>query len=327
MGRGHDDSVGESAEAAAQLAAQALPHFSRYDLLMMTGVTTGSPTLHRWPRPRCGAFDPRQRLALLSLAITLGLTSSAAAEPPLPPLPAGPGYQRLPVPGYLSAVVAWPTAAHAGALPIAVATHGSFDQPEWNCETYQQVVRGSAVVLCPRGKLRWDTPEEPEQRRYYFPAGGDGPQASIGLAREVSAAMKTLQAKFPTRLAAGGSLYIGFSQGAILGATIVIQDPARFPRAILVEGGHGAWNPGSARRFARGGGQRVLFACGRASCLASARVAAGHLTRAGVQAQVVYAEDQGHTYSGKVQEVVATAFDWVIAGDARFAIPAPDSPQ
>ena len=288
-------------------------------------------TLQRWALSFMGiglrTQKPRARpqthwrwaLLLMGIGLSLGLARGAWADPPLPPLPAGPGYERLPVPGYLSAVVAWPAAAaSSGALPIAVATHGSFDQPEWNCETYQQVVHGAAVVLCPRGKLRWDTPEEPEQRRYYFPAGGNGPAASVGLQREVTAAMKALQARFPTRVHSGAGLYIGFSQGAILGATIVIDDPARFPRAILVEGGHGAWNQNSARRFARGGGQRVLFACGRASCLASARVAAGHLTRAGVSVQVVYAPDQGHTYSGKVQEQVAAAFDWVIAGDARF---------
>lgn len=246
---------------------------------------------------------------------------AAADDPPLPPLPEGPGYERLAVPGYLSAVVAWPAARRPGALPMAVATHGSFDQPEWNCETYQQVVRGAAVVVCPRGKLRWDTPTEPALRRYYFPAAGSGAGASTWLQREVDAALRALQTSAPARVAAGPVLYIGFSQGAILGAPLVIHNPARFPRAILVEGGHGAWNASTARQFARGGGQRILFACGRQSCERSAQGAAAELARAGVSVKVVYAPDQGHTYAAKVQEQVAAAFDWVITGDARFARP------
>jgi predicted esterase len=223
------------------------------------------------------------------------------------------------VPGYLSAVLAWPQAAGARPLPVAVAVHGSYDQPEWNCQTYQQVVHGAAIVVCPRGKLRWDTPEEASLRRFYFPAAGSGATASAWLKREVSAALRALQVGFPTRVAAGPVLYIGFSQGAILGAPLVIADPARFPRAILVEGGHGAWNADTAAAFARGGGQRVLFACGRASCMASARAAAAQLDKAGVAARVVYAPDQGHTYADKVQEQVAAAFDWIVAGDTRFA--------
>lgn len=266
------------------------------------------------------ASGRRSRWMLLSL-LCLGLARPAAADPGLPPLPAGPGYARLPVPGYLPAVVAWPAAA-AGAVPIAVAAHGSFDQPEWNCETFSQVVRGAAVVLCPRGKLRWDSPSEPAMLRFYFPAAGGGPAASSWLQREVDAALRALQGSAAARLAPGPVLYIGFSQGAILGAPLLIQAPARFPRAILVEGGHGAWNPSTARTFARGGGQRILFACGRASCQASARAAAAHLTAAGVEARVVYAPDQGHTYDGRVKEQIAAAFAWVTTGDARFAVPA-----
>ena len=255
-----------------------------------------------------------------ALFLSASIASAAAAEP-LPPLPAGTGFERLAVPGYLSSVVAWPAVPAASKLPIAVATHGSYDQPEWNCQTYQQVAHGAAVIVCPRGKLRWDTPSEPEQRRYYFPAAGNGASASAWLQREVDAAVRALETNFPTRVTPGPVLYIGFSQGAILGASLLIQAPRRFPRAILVEGGHGAWSAESARTFARGGGQRVLFACGRQSCDSSARRAAAELLRAGVAVKVVYAPDQGHTYDAKVQEQVAAQFDWVLAGDERPTAP------
>ena len=239
---------------------------------------------------------------------------------PLPPLPGGPGFARLPVPGFLPAVVSWPPsppgeAAPGRPLPVVVAMHGSFDQPEWNCETYAQIVRGTAAVLCPRGRLRWDSPTEPAQLRFFFPSTGGW------LGREVAAAVQALRTSAPQRVAAGPVLYAGFSQGAILGAPLAIARPALYPRLLLVEGGHGAWSPQSARSFRAGGGQRVLFACGRASCQQSARAAAAHLERAGVPVRVVLAPDQGHTYDGGVKDVVAAALAWLVEGDARFAPP------
>lgn len=266
----------------------------------------------------------------LWLGLCLGLALPGAhAETtgvPLPPLPAGPGFARLPVPGFLPAVVAWPASPSPPPasdaerpLPVVVAMHGSFDQPEWNCETYAQIVRGTAAVVCPRGRLRWDSPTEPTQLRFFFPSTGGW------LGREAAAAVQALRASAPQRIAPGPVLYAGFSQGAILGAPLAIAHPALYPRLLLVEGGHGAWDARSARSFRTGGGQRVLFACGRASCQQSARVAAAHLERAGVPVRVVLAPDQGHTYDGGVKDVVAAALDWLVEGDTRFA-PRPAAP-
>ncbi len=258
--------------------------------------------------PRCLS------LALLLLGL-LGPASPAwSVEPALPPLPQGAGFARLPVPGFQSAVVAWPAPGRPSPapLPIAIAAHGSYDQPEWNCEVFAQVLAGRGIVLCPRGKLRWDSPSEPALLRFYFPS------TSGWLGREISAAVSALLASAPTRATGEPLLYIGFSQGAIFGAPLLISQPARFPRAILVEGGHDAWTPEGAGRYRRGGGQRVLFACGRAGCLKSATVAAERLKQAGVASRVVYAADQGHTYDGGVQAAIAAAFAWVVQDDPRF---------
>jgi hypothetical protein len=237
-----------------------------------------------------------------------------AALPALPPLPSGPGFARLAVPGFQSAVVAWPASPDDSGppLPVLIAAHGSYDQPEWGCEVFQQVAAGRGVVLCPRGRLRWDTPSEPRLLRYYFPSGGGW------LEREIDAGVSALSRAGGGRVAPGPFLYIGFSQGAIFGAPIVIRQPARFPRVILVEGGHDAWTLDGARRFAGGGGQRVLFACGRTSCESSAGRAARSLSAAGVAVRVVTSPGQGHTYDGGVQAEIAAAFAWVVEGDARF---------
>ena len=272
-----------------------------------------------------GCFNLRARLnrVLLSLVLTVwpAVPQAQAQAESLPPLPSGTGFVRLAVPGFQSAVVAWPAQPAAVAqplpprpLPVIIAAHGSFAQPEWTCEVFQPVVAGRGVVLCPRGKLRWDPPTEPAMLRFYFPSGGGW------LGREIEAAQSALRAADPAKVAAGSLLYIGFSQGAIFGAPLVIQNPARFPRVILVEGGHDAWTVDGARRFARGGGLRVLFACGRASCERSAQRAAGLLQQAGVAVRVVSAPDQGHTYDAGVQAVIAAAFPWVVEGDPRFAL-------
>lgn len=298
----------------------------------------GAVTAARMRRRACASAGWRRGRGLwagLGLGLGLGLgfwppgaraetpPATPTTQVPLPPLPAGPGFARLPVPGFLPAVVSWPPSQAGEAapgqgrpLPVVVAMHGSFDQPEWNCETYAQIVRGAAAVLCPRGRLRWDSPTEPAQLRFFFPSTGGW------LGREVAAAVQALRASAPQRVAAGPVLYAGFSQGAILGAPLAIAHPALYPRLLLVEGGHGAWSPQSARAFRAGGGQRVLFACGRASCQQSARAAAAHLERAGVPVRVVLAPDQGHTYDGGVKDVVAAALAWLVEGDARFAPPA-----
>lgn len=254
----------------------------------------------------------------LALALLCGLAQSVAGQVSgLPPLPTGSGFAHLPISGFLPAVVAWPAAdaKPARPLPILIAAHGSFDQPEWNCEVFQQVVAGAAVVLCPRGKVRWDTPAEPRFMRFYFPSTGGW------LGRELEAARKALTASAPERVAEGPVVYAGFSQGAIFGAPLAISAPARFPRLLLVEGGHGAWTSSGAQTYARGGGKRVLFACGRQSCYASARQAASQLERAGVAARVVYSPDQGHTYDGGVQKEMAAAFSWLVEDDPRFTAP------
>ncbi len=267
-------------------------------------------SLDRQRRQSCGLTAQ----VSATLFAVVGSLSAAAAQPELPPLPDGSGFARLDVPRYLSAVIAWPQTPASAPLPIAVAMHGSYDQPEWNCESFKQVVRDAAVVLCPRGRLRWDSPKSIDLFRFFFPS------SQGALLHELLASVDALRLAFPQAVDPGPILYIGFSQGAILGAPEIIRNPSRFPRAILIEGGHDAWNRATARAFQRGGGQRVLFACGRASCNRSAIAAATHLASAGVLVKVVYSPDQGHTYTAGVQDVIVAEFPWVIDGDPRFLL-------
>lgn len=109
-----------------------------------------------------------------------------------------------------------------------------------------------------------------------------------------------------------------------MGALLLPEHPARFSRAVLIEGGYGLfqeWNRLVARAFERRGGERILLACGRLACTAKADVSAGYMRKEGLLARVVSAHGAGHTYGGAVAGEVARALAWLLEGDPRFRIP------
>src|SRR5262245_33135899 len=79
-----------------------------------------------------------------------------------------------------------------------------------------------------------------------------------------------------------------------------------------------AVSPAGRRRFARLGGQRVLYACGTSNCAKSAARSVEALRKAGVQAAVAHAAGAGHTYRGEVAEKIHRSFAWLVDGDARW---------
>jgi hypothetical protein len=88
-----------------------------------------------------------------------------------------------------------------------------------------------------------------------------------------------------------------------------------------VEGGNGEfdeWGPEPAHSFARAGGERVLLACGRAHCAASAERSARWLEGPGVVARVLYVPGVGHAYGGDMEQALARSVDWLVAGDPRW---------
>jgi len=234
----------------------------------------------------------------------------AVVLPGLPALASDPPIVPLPVPGFADAVISFPLGS-TGPRPVVVATHGAFDPPEGLCDDQRWVLGNRGWVVCPRGRplhdgtFRFDT--------------------AAGLAHEIDAAVGALVARYPGYVDDGAMTYVGFSLGAILGASIVAHDPARFPRAVLIEGGEDRWTDASARAFARGGGQRVLFACGLRGRVPGAQQAAAILGRAGVDTHVVLARlpDAGqfiHWYNGPVADEQRAQLDWLVEGDARWSV-------
>jgi hypothetical protein len=186
-----------------------------------------------------------------------------------------------------------------------------WDWADGLCDNWRSLVGERAWVLCPRGTAMPD-----KSFRY---------TSADSLAKEIDAGVRALRDRYPEYVDDGPLVYTGFSLGAIYGVTIVTRDPARFPRAVLTEGGEDGFVAAKrAEAYARGGGQRVLFACGLRSRVPGAKAAARALQRAGVDARVVLGQrpDGGdfiHWYNGPVAEETRAQLDWLFEGDPRFA--------
>jgi len=251
-----------------------------------------------------------------TIATTTTATTDAAANSSatttlarLAPLVADGDLIALSVAGFREAVVSVPTGA-TSPRPIVLALHGNFDRPEWQCDVWRTITRARAFVVCPRGIPRPDAPRSLD--RWTYGKGSD-------VRAEVQAALAAVRTRFEGYVAGGPLLYTGFSLGAIHGVGIVAGDGQTFPRAVLVEGGHDGWTAARAKAFAAAGGKRVLFACGQRACKADAAQARKNLKREGVETELVYGGEVGHTYDGPVAAEISRVWPWLVGDDARWA--------
>jgi predicted esterase len=252
-------------------------------------------------------------LAIRSIALVA--LSELLACAPAPPVQGGleapSPYADLEVPGHAPAVVSLPLGATR--RPVIVATHGAGDRAEYHCELWRAIVGNRGFVVCPRGR-RTDNRVPHAHASYYYPD-------HHALGREVLAALAALRERYGEHVDTSAAVYTGFSQGAIQGAPVIVLNPDVFPRAALVEGGHGSyreWSRYSARKYRKGGGKRILFACGGPRCVTSARTSARHLERTGVATRVVHAEGAGHSYGEAMQAELERSFSWLVEDDPRW---------
>jgi predicted esterase len=206
----------------------------------------------------------------------------------------------LVVPGFGDAVVVTPLELADG-KPLLVAAHGAGDGPDWQCRHWAGITQGRFVVLCPRGlSLGRDS------GGYYFPD-------HFALEREVLAAVDALEAALGPRLLDEGGVYTGYSQGATMGALMIVNHGRRFPHLLLIEGGSGDWTLSRARRFRASGGKSVAIVCGTAPCARRAKASAAVLQKVGLRARAAHATGAGHTYDGEVGEQSRALLDgWLL---------------
>jgi predicted esterase len=206
----------------------------------------------------------------------------------------------MPVAGYQDAIVSFPPHAPLPA-PVMVVTHGAGNTPESMCEVFRLIVGDRLVLLCPAGPR--------------ISAGDDGRYYPDHFALEkiVFASLAALREAFPRQVDATSAIYSGYSQGATMGALMIPAHGREFPLLALVEGGVEGWTAARAKKYRDSGGRRALFACGTPHCQKHAEQVAATLRKAGVEAKVVAAPGEGHTYGGEVARLVAESFDWLVS--------------
>lgn len=258
-----------------------------------------------------------------------------APKTPLKPLPTGPGPDTMNVPGYGDAVISVPGGV-THRVPVVVAVLGIGDTPETECGVWRELVGSRAFVLCPRGLPHYvddaalvSTTAVPDQTKpIHEPTESNSNTSQLtqvgyyvadvgSVEREVDAGLAALRERHGEYLA-DSVLYVGFSRGAFLGASVVAASPSKYPRAVLVEGGQTAWTEETAAAFAKSGGKRVLFACGRSSCMDESTPAAALLAKHDVETKVVFGDGEGHDYQHQVKEQLRGALDWVVDGDPAW---------
>jgi len=246
--------------------------------LWVAGCASRDEKLRQAASARGEALQPAGPVAAASGKPISADSESSSTEP---------GQRLLAVPGFEPAVVVVPSTARR--TPLLVATHGAGGDPDWECERWGRVARGRWLVLCPRGvALR-----RGEEGSYYYPD-------HLALEREVTAAVAAARATYGALITATDGVYLGYSQGATMGALMLVEHGAEFPHLVLIEGGSGDWTLARARRFKATGGQSVFIVCGTEPCARRATASSAALERAGLHARAEYAPRGGHTELGPV---------------------------
>jgi predicted esterase len=237
-------------------------------------------------------------MAPLSWLLLLGALADGALAPADRFLP-------LEVPEFSAALVRLPESREKA--PVIVVTHGAGGSAEQHCQWWSRMVEERAILLCVRGRARDPNPAHGE----YYPD-------HHALERETFAALSALRVRHAERIAEGSVYYAGFSQGATMGALMLVEHATEVSRLALVEGGVKDWSVARARAFRERGGERVLFVCGQKDCAQLARKSADCFERAGVPARVEYVAGAGHSHDARVEARIVSVLPWLTASDARW---------
>lgn len=194
--------------------------------------------------------------------------------------------------------------------PVVVAVHGAVDDPGLMCGAWRLVADVYPFVVCPAGT----------------PIGADAPGrkyvwgSSEQLEKRALEALAAVEAKYPDHVVAGApAVYVAFSQGATMAAPFLARNAKRFPRVVLTEGGHRAFEPAAlASSFAKAGGERVLFTCSHSGCAGFFEQSRAALERANVDARIVFSGAHGHSIPPPVRESIHAALPWVVEGLAGW---------
>lgn len=150
------------------------------------------------------------------------------------------------------------------------------------------------VIVCPQGSLL--DKRDPDGGAYY--------PDHLALRGELKALSAAVLERWGDAVAPQSWRYMGYSQGATMGALAIVGEVGFFSELILIEGGGENWTLGRARAFKESGGRRVLLLCGTPGCAKRGEASASVLNGAGLDALFKNAPGSGHTYGGQVARLV-----------------------
>jgi len=188
--------------------------------------------------------------------------------------------------------------------PIVVAMHGGSDQPGWACGEWRGVTNAYPFIVCPRGSGS-------ESALYWASL----PDTQARVARAIAATRKL----FPTWIAEGPTVLVGFSMGATQAILLARGDPKTYRRVVIAES---AYDPDPAIAFAKpwtaGGGERAIFLCTTVACEATYANAARNVARYGVPARLNIAGTNQHGIWAVVVRSMRRDWPWLVEGVAGW---------
>lgn len=313
-------------EADPQLVEQS-PHFGLVNTAVSVGVGAFEAVSQRIVAhpARLRPHGARSKLALCAgMLLALGAcrsrglepTAHATAKEPAPSVAPHPStsapstsVQRLPplraewlerVGDGAAEIVIMPPIGAIEPRRLVIGVHGAGDRPDWACGGWRLGSKVSAFFACPRGtKMGPST---------------FGWSSSAAIEAGVEHALEAARARFGPYLDAGPLVYAGFSQGATLAEPFLRRHAARFPIAILAEGGYQTvQSPAFAQSYRAAGGRRVVLVCGTPSCFLSAPRAKRVLERAGLEVLVVGDPKAGHNLNQEMQRALQASWPQIVA--------------
>jgi predicted esterase len=183
---------------------------------------------------------------------------------------------------------------------LVVGVHGAGDRPDWSCGGWRLASQASVFITCPQGTRMTATTF----------AWKSSAAIEAGVAHAIDAA----RARFGRYIDDSPLVYAGFSQGATLAEPLLRKQAARFPIAVLAEGGYQiAHSSAFAAAYRAGGGRRVVLVCGTDGCFRSAAGSRRVLERAGLEVLVVGDPKAGHNLNQEMQRALQAAWPQIVA--------------
>jgi predicted esterase len=179
--------------------------------------------------------------------------------------------------------------------------HGAGGRGEHHCDFWNERLPLDVWIVCPQGSLL--------DRR--DPSGGAYFPNHHALQNELRAVSQTLLELDEAKIQTEDWTFIGYSQGATMGALAIVspkeadERERRFTRLLLIEGGGEYWTRARATSFKNAGGRSVTLVCGTNGCGSHARRSVPVFEKAELDGTFIDAPHGGHTYGGKVAVALA----------------------